>query len=94
VHHLTYTRLGAEADGDLVAVCDECHDWLHGRRTLDPAATHYPAELVPLIRRWETLRAKRLSPAALEVLLRGFPALRAAAEFRRQAVGERVERVA
>jgi hypothetical protein len=30
-HHLTYERLGHEADADLLAVCKPCHAALHGR---------------------------------------------------------------
>lgn len=30
VHHLTYTRLGDEMLFDLVAICDECHEKIHG----------------------------------------------------------------
>ena len=31
VHHVTYDRLGYERPGDLLAVCEPCHDRLHGR---------------------------------------------------------------
>jgi hypothetical protein len=31
VHHLTYARLGRERPGDLLAVCESCHQALHGR---------------------------------------------------------------
>jgi hypothetical protein len=31
VHHLTYVRLGDEMLFDLVAVCEECHEKIHGR---------------------------------------------------------------
>ena len=31
VHHVTYARLGRERPGDLLAVCEPCHDRLHGR---------------------------------------------------------------
>jgi 5-methylcytosine-specific restriction endonuclease McrA len=30
VHHLTYERLGCELDGDLFAVCENCHRTFHG----------------------------------------------------------------
>ena len=30
VHHVTYARLGREADGDLVALCRACHAAVHG----------------------------------------------------------------
>lgn len=29
VHHQTYVRLGHEADGDLVVLCEKCHDLVH-----------------------------------------------------------------
>jgi len=29
VHHITYENLGEEKDGDLVALCPECHKCLH-----------------------------------------------------------------
>ena len=29
VHHRTYARLGNERDGDLVILCDECHELFH-----------------------------------------------------------------
>jgi len=32
VHHMTYDRVGAEPLFDLVAVCDSCHEQLHGNR--------------------------------------------------------------
>lgn len=41
VHHLTYARLGCERLDDLLAVCTECHEFLHGLRDVDPAATTY-----------------------------------------------------
>jgi hypothetical protein len=31
VHHLTYERFGSEMLFDLVSVCAECHDKIHGR---------------------------------------------------------------
>jgi hypothetical protein len=31
VHHLTYERVGAELDEDLVAVCRPCHAGLHAK---------------------------------------------------------------
>ena len=30
VHHKTYARLGQELDGDLLALCTECHNEAHG----------------------------------------------------------------
>jgi hypothetical protein len=32
VHHLTYERLGNENWGDLVTLCQGCHDWVHGKQ--------------------------------------------------------------
>ena len=29
VHHRTYVRLGSEREGDLVVLCDECHELFH-----------------------------------------------------------------
>ena len=34
VHHITYARLGCEADGDLVALCRACHEVMHEYRRL------------------------------------------------------------
>jgi 5-methylcytosine-specific restriction endonuclease McrA len=31
VHHLTYVRFGAEMLFDLISVCTDCHDKIHGR---------------------------------------------------------------
>ena len=32
LHHLTYERLGAEWDEDLVLLCERCHRWADRRR--------------------------------------------------------------
>ncbi len=32
VHHLTYTRFGCEMLFDLLAICEDCHDRIHGRK--------------------------------------------------------------
>ena len=50
IHHLTYERLGHEELTDLIAVCRPCHEWLHGKRSMDPAATTYTAEEIRIIR--------------------------------------------
>jgi phage terminase large subunit GpA-like protein len=34
-HHLTYERLGDELLTDLLAVCLECHEEIHGRKIGD-----------------------------------------------------------
>lgn len=36
VHHLIYARIGAEEDGDLMAVCEPCHLYLSGKTDDDP----------------------------------------------------------
>lgn len=36
VHHLTYERIGHERLEDLQAVCENCHEFLHGISKLDP----------------------------------------------------------
>lgn len=33
-HHRTYERVGREAEGDLVTLCDPCHDLFHKHRKL------------------------------------------------------------
>jgi len=35
VHHLTYYRVGCEAEFDLIAVCHECHEALHVRHNIN-----------------------------------------------------------
>lgn len=38
-HHTTYRSIGHEVPGvDVIAVCRECHDFLSGLSTYDPAA--------------------------------------------------------
>ena len=32
VHHLTYDRVGQEADSDLLVLCFQCHQKAHGRK--------------------------------------------------------------
>lgn len=34
VHHLHYKTLGKETTGDVVALCDICHDYLHGTKKI------------------------------------------------------------
>jgi hypothetical protein len=36
-HHLTYERLGAELLEDLQGLCETCHEYVSGRRHVDPA---------------------------------------------------------
>lgn len=36
LHHRTYARLGAEVEGDLCWLCDDCHAVLHDLGELDP----------------------------------------------------------
>ena len=37
VHHLTYARLGNEADDDLIVLCPECHATAHGLDYVQPS---------------------------------------------------------
>lgn len=53
IHHLTYERLGHERLDDLIAVCGPCHEWLHGKRSADPAATTYTPEETRILRFYE-----------------------------------------
>lgn len=59
VHHLTYERLGHELDGDLLAVCVECHRAFHKLPRATPPtwilqhASHMPeSDKKLLIRKW------------------------------------------
>ena len=36
VHHITYENLGEEKDGDLVALCSDCHKELHEGKRIMP----------------------------------------------------------
>lgn len=36
VHHITYERLGAEADDDLLLVCQRCHSRIHHLERVSP----------------------------------------------------------
>lgn len=36
IHHLTYERLGAELDEDLIAICEKCHRAMHGLNRSTP----------------------------------------------------------
>ena len=50
IHHLTYERVGHELLTDLIGVCSYCHEYIHGNRVIDPAATVYAPEEIRLIR--------------------------------------------
>ena len=39
VHHKTYERIGDERLDDLMAICDFCHQFLSGKRDVDPATS-------------------------------------------------------
>ena len=39
VHHLTYARIGREADSDLQGLCAPCHEYESGKRDIDPRET-------------------------------------------------------
>lgn len=36
LHHLTYERMGAELDRDLMALCERCHSAIHGYAAKNP----------------------------------------------------------
>ena len=36
-HHTTYRSLGHEAPGDVIPVCERCHEFLSGKSKYDPA---------------------------------------------------------
>src|SRR5688500_14345435 len=38
VHHLTYERLYNELLSDLQYLCRPCHEFIHSRRSIDPAS--------------------------------------------------------
>lgn len=48
-HHLTYERLGNERLEDLQALCEPCHQFVHGHSDHDPWEAHMQEER----RRWE-----------------------------------------
>ena len=41
VHHRTYVRLGNEKDGDLVVLCDECHELFHKNYVYQSTLGHF-----------------------------------------------------
>lgn len=43
VHHLTYARKYREHMDDLLAVCLQCHDFIHGKSDYDPVANQTAA---------------------------------------------------
>lgn len=57
VHHLTYERVGNEDASDLIAVCRPCHEYLHGLRDADPAATKFTKQEAACVREIEKLRS-------------------------------------
>lgn len=42
VHHKTYARLGHERMSDLIDLCEDCHDYVHGRKDYDPRLQSRP----------------------------------------------------
>ena len=57
VHHLTYQNVGNEKLTELVGVCRKCHEFLHGLRAEDPAATAFSGEEIRLLRNVDGGRA-------------------------------------
>ena len=88
IHHLTYERLGAEKLEDLVAVCSYCHEFLHGKRTKDPAAAVYSEQEAEFIRTYELFRTMMILDTMLS--LETLPGRLAAWEKRVASLGERV----
>lgn len=72
VHHVTYARLGHEELSDLVAVCQYCHEFLHGKRTLDPAAMTYTEEERGWVRTFEEFPFMREYVTTNEVAMRAW----------------------
>jgi hypothetical protein len=52
-HHLTYDRMFDEDLSDLMAVCDDCHRFLHGHSKYDPAKCPTWGELEKELREWK-----------------------------------------
>ena len=51
VHHISYDRLGAENDIDLMSLCNQCHDEVHVRQNMfSPVLKLTPLEILKL---WE-----------------------------------------
>lgn len=57
IHHLTYERLGHEELGDLLAVCQGCHDFLHAKSDYDPAqaVSSFTKEEIGVIRLYKEM---------------------------------------
>lgn len=45
VHHLTYRRIYRERLEDLRLLCEDCHEFVHGRGDVDPCAATSPEEV-------------------------------------------------
>lgn len=74
VHHLTYERLGQELPGDLIAVCEECHQFLHGKSSYDPASLPVsPGEIVVIREAKRELDFCQWCPELEEMVLRHYP---------------------
>lgn len=71
VHHLTYERVGNEHLGDLLAVCEPCHDFLSGRSKTNPLDAYYvvtpPIDIGPHFSHW-LLREFYQRPAAAPIV--------------------------
>jgi hypothetical protein len=55
VHHLTYDRLGAERDGDLIALCAPCHRGAHPPRVPPRSGAPLPPHVRGTLTRLEQL---------------------------------------
>ena len=57
VHHTSYGRVGTDWEiDDLIAVCRECHEFLHDRRARDPAAISYTKGEIAALREYTHLK--------------------------------------
>ena len=48
-HHKTYDSLGDEPLSDLEGLCGDCHAFVHGKATYDPAHTPTLVEMKAII---------------------------------------------
>ena len=58
-HHRTYERLGYEDDGDLIVLCDECHDLFERNKKIQKGGT------LSLEKSWWHRRKSTFVPPAL-----------------------------
>jgi len=89
VHHLTYERVGNEEADDLIAVCRPCHEYLHGMRDTDPAATKFTKQEIACVREIERCHSEG-NGYFVGWLCRRHPEYEAARKKREQSIGSPV----